>query len=327
MLVGSNRRTWSTGRPRWPRPPRHRRWRRPRSGGRGRFDQGRPARTPGGSGPRPGPERSSGAPIDRAEGVGDVDHRDDGLGAGGQGLDHPIDHLSRPPGAGRHRGPGRGSHRLGDGGQTRLRTEADRVDAAEHDLRATDEPGRGAEPSSAEPTTTTTLGPAPGAHQSARSTTRRPPELEASCFGPAEARRRCRRPPQRPISPCPGSIPAVTATGRTGEADRSGGTVISSEARFGWTIRPSDRLPFDRPMVSRHRTPAIGVVLFRDLDDSALAELASTASDPRQLQRGDVLFTENDEPTELFVVVSGRPGHGQSLHRWPGVGRCPDGTG
>ena len=48
-----------------------------------------------------------------------------------------------------------------------------------------------------------------------------------------------------------------------------------------------------------------GVVLFRDLDDGALAELATT-SEIRQLQRGDVLFTENDEPTELFVVISGR---------------------
>ncbi len=47
------------------------------------------------------------------------------------------------------------------------------------------------------------------------------------------------------------------------------------------------------------------VVLFRDLDDGALDDLAGL-SELRQLQRGDVLFTENDEPDELFVVVSGR---------------------
>ncbi|MEM9566547.1 MAG: Crp/Fnr family transcriptional regulator [Actinomycetota bacterium] len=47
------------------------------------------------------------------------------------------------------------------------------------------------------------------------------------------------------------------------------------------------------------------VVLFRDLDDGALTELAGL-SELRQLQRGDVLFTENDEPDDLFVVVSGR---------------------
>ena len=47
------------------------------------------------------------------------------------------------------------------------------------------------------------------------------------------------------------------------------------------------------------------VELFQDLDDVALADLAA-ASELRQLQRGDVLFTEQDEPNELFVVVSGR---------------------
>ena len=47
------------------------------------------------------------------------------------------------------------------------------------------------------------------------------------------------------------------------------------------------------------------VELFQDLDDVGLAELAA-ASEQRPLQRGDVLFTENDEPNELFVVVSGR---------------------
>lgn len=47
------------------------------------------------------------------------------------------------------------------------------------------------------------------------------------------------------------------------------------------------------------------VELFQDLDDVDLTELAA-ASERRPLQRGDVLFTENDEPDELFVVVSGR---------------------
>ncbi len=47
------------------------------------------------------------------------------------------------------------------------------------------------------------------------------------------------------------------------------------------------------------------VELFRDLDDASLDELAHR-SESRRLQRGDVLFTEDDEPSELFVVVSGR---------------------
>ncbi len=47
------------------------------------------------------------------------------------------------------------------------------------------------------------------------------------------------------------------------------------------------------------------VILFQDLDDGTLAELAA-CSERRQLQRGDVLFTEDDEPHELFVVISGR---------------------
>ncbi|MGH1493681.1 MAG: Crp/Fnr family transcriptional regulator, partial [Acidimicrobiales bacterium] len=47
------------------------------------------------------------------------------------------------------------------------------------------------------------------------------------------------------------------------------------------------------------------VALFQDLDDASLTELAS-ASERRQLQRGDVLFTEHDESNELFVVLSGR---------------------
>lgn len=47
------------------------------------------------------------------------------------------------------------------------------------------------------------------------------------------------------------------------------------------------------------------VELFRDLDDATLQGLASS-SNLRKLARGDVLFREGDEPTELYVVTSGR---------------------
>lgn len=47
------------------------------------------------------------------------------------------------------------------------------------------------------------------------------------------------------------------------------------------------------------------VELFRDLDDDILSELAA-ASTCRNLGRGDILFRELDDPTELYVVVSGR---------------------
>jgi CRP-like cAMP-binding protein len=47
------------------------------------------------------------------------------------------------------------------------------------------------------------------------------------------------------------------------------------------------------------------VELFRDLPDDELAALAAEA-ELRELRRGDVLFYEDDEPTELFVVVDGR---------------------
>lgn len=45
--------------------------------------------------------------------------------------------------------------------------------------------------------------------------------------------------------------------------------------------------------------------LFRELAEGELEELAGKA-DLRDLRRGDVLFGEGDEPTELFVVVDGR---------------------
>jgi CRP-like cAMP-binding protein len=47
------------------------------------------------------------------------------------------------------------------------------------------------------------------------------------------------------------------------------------------------------------------VELFHDMDDDAL-QLLALASTNRRLARGDVLFAENDEPNELFVVTGGR---------------------
>jgi CRP-like cAMP-binding protein len=47
------------------------------------------------------------------------------------------------------------------------------------------------------------------------------------------------------------------------------------------------------------------VELFQDLDDDSLGALAEQ-SERRQLQRGDVLFTEDQEADELFVVTGGR---------------------
>jgi len=48
-----------------------------------------------------------------------------------------------------------------------------------------------------------------------------------------------------------------------------------------------------------------GVELFAAFGDDDRAAIAA-ASDSRALRRGDVLFTEGDEPDELFVVVRGR---------------------
>jgi CRP-like cAMP-binding protein len=47
------------------------------------------------------------------------------------------------------------------------------------------------------------------------------------------------------------------------------------------------------------------VVLFAELTEDELAAIAD-AAEQRQVSRGDVLFAEGDEPTELFVVASGR---------------------
>lgn len=47
------------------------------------------------------------------------------------------------------------------------------------------------------------------------------------------------------------------------------------------------------------------VALFSELEPEELAKISDAARN-RGLRRGDVLFSEGDEPDELFVVVSGR---------------------
>jgi CRP/FNR family cyclic AMP-dependent transcriptional regulator len=47
------------------------------------------------------------------------------------------------------------------------------------------------------------------------------------------------------------------------------------------------------------------VDLFRDLEPTPFDRVAGSARE-RGLRRGDVLFSEGDEPSELYVVVSGR---------------------
>jgi CRP/FNR family transcriptional regulator, cyclic AMP receptor protein len=47
------------------------------------------------------------------------------------------------------------------------------------------------------------------------------------------------------------------------------------------------------------------VELFREISPDDLAQLAA-AAEVRVFNRGDVIFTEGDEPAELFVVVGGR---------------------
>jgi CRP-like cAMP-binding protein len=54
----------------------------------------------------------------------------------------------------------------------------------------------------------------------------------------------------------------------------------------------------DVPLLAR-------VDLFAELGDLELAQIAASA-ERREVQRGDVLFGEGDEPDELFVVDSGR---------------------
>ena len=47
------------------------------------------------------------------------------------------------------------------------------------------------------------------------------------------------------------------------------------------------------------------VVLFAELTEDELAAIAD-AAEQREVRRGDVIFAEGDDPTELFVVASGR---------------------
>jgi len=47
------------------------------------------------------------------------------------------------------------------------------------------------------------------------------------------------------------------------------------------------------------------VELFRGIDDADLDRLVDTA-EPRSFSRGDIVFTEGDDPSELFVVLDGR---------------------
>lgn len=54
-----------------------------------------------------------------------------------------------------------------------------------------------------------------------------------------------------------------------------------------------------------HRELLAASDLFRDLSDEELDSIAG-AAESRELRRGDVLFSEGDEPTELYLVESGR---------------------
>lgn len=47
------------------------------------------------------------------------------------------------------------------------------------------------------------------------------------------------------------------------------------------------------------------IELFVDLEPELITRIAQ-ASEQRELRRGDLLFSESDEPTELFVVADGR---------------------
>ena len=46
-------------------------------------------------------------------------------------------------------------------------------------------------------------------------------------------------------------------------------------------------------------------LLFGDLDEDSMQEIVAAADD-RSLRRGDVLFSEHEEPDALYVVISGR---------------------
>ena len=70
------------------------------------------------------------------------------------------------------------------------------------------------------------------------------------------------------------------------------------------TLRPGHGAPTSIWAMS-DRTLLAMVELFEGLDPEQIDQIAD-ASASRVLSRGDVLFTEGDEPAELFVVVSGR---------------------
>ena len=70
------------------------------------------------------------------------------------------------------------------------------------------------------------------------------------------------------------------------------------------TLRPRPGAPTSISAMP-DRTLLAMVELFDGLDPEQIDQIAD-ASASRVLSRGDVLFTEGDEPAELFVVVSGR---------------------
>jgi len=54
-----------------------------------------------------------------------------------------------------------------------------------------------------------------------------------------------------------------------------------------------------------HTTLLRSTLLFGELDDDSMQQITDSSSE-RSLRRGDVLFSENEAPDYLYVVVSGR---------------------
>ena len=52
-------------------------------------------------------------------------------------------------------------------------------------------------------------------------------------------------------------------------------------------------------------SPLRATLLFAEVSDESLALIADSASE-QTLRRGDVLFTEGDEPDQIYIVTSGR---------------------
>ncbi len=52
-------------------------------------------------------------------------------------------------------------------------------------------------------------------------------------------------------------------------------------------------------------SPLRATLLFAEVSDESLTLIAESASE-RTLRRGDVLFTEGDEPDQLYIVTTGR---------------------